>query len=74
MTQDKGSFPPWSRIPSLVEMTADAGIDYDDFIECIKQNQSVEQMANHFRVHTTTVESLQDHFFKYGISSVIGGD
>lgn len=69
-----GSFPPWSRIPSLAEMTWEAGIDFDCFIECIKEGRSIEQMAEQFKVSPVTIEALQDHFFRYGISSVMGGD
>jgi hypothetical protein len=77
MVNDKnipGSFPPWSRIPSLAEMTSEAGIDFDCFVQCIKENQPIDEMAEQFKVSQTTIESLQDHFIKYGISSVIGGD
>ncbi|NLT20396.1 MAG: helix-turn-helix domain-containing protein [Syntrophomonadaceae bacterium] len=70
----KGSYPPWSRIPSLVEMTADAGIDFDAFIAAIEKNHSLESMAKEFGISVKTVKNLQDHFFHYGISSVIGGD
>jgi hypothetical protein len=69
-----GSFPPWSRIPSLAEMTSEAGIDFDCFVQCIKENRPIEQMAEQFKVSRITIESLQDHFIKYGISSVMGGD
>lgn len=70
----QGSFPPWSRIPSLAEMTSEAGINFDCFIKSIKEGQTSEQMAEQFQVSRNTIESLQDHFFRYGISSVIGGD
>ncbi|MEN6462962.1 MAG: helix-turn-helix domain-containing protein [Syntrophomonas sp.] len=70
----KGSFPPWSRIPSLAEMTSEAGINFDCFVQCIKEDLSIEQMADKFKVSHTTIESLQDHFLRYGISSVMGGD
>ncbi|MGI5880711.1 MAG: helix-turn-helix domain-containing protein [Syntrophomonadaceae bacterium] len=70
----KGSYPPWSRIPSLVEMTADAGIDFDAFIAAIEENRSLESMATEFGISVKTAEHLQEHFFHYGISSVIGGD
>lgn len=70
----KGSFPPWSRIPSLKEMTEETGIDFDKFIDCIKENMSTLEMAGMFNVSGQTIENLKEHFYKYGISSVMGGD
>lgn len=69
-----GRYPPWSRVPSLVEMTTEAGIDYDHFIACIKDGLSEREMAVRFGVSDATIISLCDHFWHYGISSVIGGD
>lgn len=70
----QGSFPPWSRIPSLKEMTAEAGIDFDHFITCIQQGYTTGQMAQSLQISENAIMSLKEHFFKYGISSVIGGD
>ncbi len=72
--QHQGSFPPWSRIVSLPEMTREAGIDFDEFIEAIKNDLSVGEMSDKFAIETTTIEQLREHFFHYGISSVMGGD
>ncbi|HZJ84432.1 MAG TPA: helix-turn-helix domain-containing protein [Syntrophomonadaceae bacterium] len=72
--EHKGSFPPWSRIVSLSEMTREAGIDFDEFIEAIKNDLSVEEMSRKFEISTTTIKQLREHFFHYGISSVMGGD
>ncbi len=70
----KGSFPPWSRIPSLNEMTRDAGVDFDEFIACIKDDVSIQEMSQKFKVSESTINLLKEHFIHYGISSVIGGD
>lgn len=67
-------YPPWSRTVSLVEMTAEAGIDFDEFIACIKDDVSVEEMSQKFAVSPKTINILKEHFIHYGISSVIGGD
>jgi len=69
-----GRYPPWSRIPSIVEMTAEAGIDCDQFIACIKQGLSEAEMARRFGVKEETITSLARHFWQYGVGSVIGGD
>ncbi|ABI68231.1 helix-turn-helix domain-containing protein [Syntrophomonas wolfei] len=70
----QGSFPPWSRIPSLEEMSREAGVDFDELLDCIKNGKSKEEIAEEFRVSEETVESLHQHFLHYGISSVMGGD
>lgn len=69
-----GRWPPWSRIQALNEMTEEAGIDFDQFIESIKNQASITEMSEQFQVSETTIESLQNHFFHYGIGSVQGGD
>ncbi|MDD2510554.1 MAG: helix-turn-helix domain-containing protein [Syntrophomonas sp.] len=70
----KGSFPPWSRMPSLAEMSQEAGVDFDELLDCIEKGKSSQEMAEKFQVSNETVESLRQHFIHYGISSVIGGD
>lgn len=78
MPENRGNeaypYAPWSRIPSLVEMTQEAGVDFDEFIACIKDDMSVEEMAEKFQVSKSTINILKEHFMHYGISSVIGGD
>ncbi|HEX3012293.1 MAG TPA: helix-turn-helix transcriptional regulator [Syntrophomonadaceae bacterium] len=70
----QGSFPPWSRIPSLKEMTDEAGVDHDHFIALIELGYTTGQMAENLQISESTVSQLKEHFFKFGISSVIGGD
>jgi hypothetical protein len=70
----KGSFPPWSRIPGINEMCGDAGVDFDSFIEDIKIGTSLTDMASKYKVSIDTISLLQEHFMKYGLSSVMGGD
>lgn len=76
MTYDngKGSFPPWSRIPGLNEMCEEAGVDFDNFIEDIKNGTRLEDMVAKYGVNMDTISLLQEHFIKYGLSSVMGGD
>ncbi len=69
-----GSFPPWSRTVSLPEMTSELGIDFDEFIDAIKNDLSITEMSDKFAVSEATLEQLREHFFHYGISSVMGGD
>lgn len=72
--ENKGSYPPWSRTVSLTEMTKEAGVDFDEFIACIKDDFSIDEMAQKFEVSESTINILKEHFIHYGISSVIGGD
>lgn len=69
-----GRWPPWSRIQGLNEMTEEAGVDFDQFMESIKNQDSISAMADRFQVSQAAIESLQDHFYRYGIGSVQGGD
>ncbi|HZK42771.1 MAG TPA: helix-turn-helix domain-containing protein [Syntrophomonadaceae bacterium] len=72
--ENKGSHPPWSRTVSLAEMTKEVGIDFDDFIASIKDDVTIEEMSRKYDVSEPTINQLREHFFHYGISSVIGGD
>lgn len=71
---DKGSFPPWSRIPSIIEMSAEIGVDHDRFIEFIQEGKSPDFIAAEMEITVETVRALYDHFMRYGIGSVMGGD
>ncbi len=72
--EDNRVFPPWSRTESLNEMTAEAGIDFDEFIACLKDDITTREMAERFAVSEKTIHLLKEHFIHYGISSVMGGD
>lgn len=67
-------FPPWSRIPSLEEMSREAGIDFDQLLEAFKEDLSVAAIAQRFAVDEETAACLRDHFQHYGVASVMGGD
>jgi len=72
--ENTGRFPPWSRIQNLEEMANEAGVDFKEFINSLEAQESVKQMASKFEVKEETIISLTDQFFKYGVSSVMGGD
>ncbi|HBQ24819.1 MAG TPA: hypothetical protein DD791_00365 [Syntrophomonas sp.] len=69
-----GSFPPWSRIPGLNEMCEEAGVDFDSFIEDLKIGANLDDMVSKYGISMETISLLQEHFMKYGLSSVMGGD
>lgn len=66
--------PPWSAGESLTEMTAAAGIDFDEFVACMREDYSMDELVQRFNVSEATIKCLQDQFITRGISSVIGGD
>lgn len=70
----KGSYPPWSRIPSLQEMSREAGVDFDQLLQSFQEELSIKELAARFEVAEETMICLHDHFLHYGISSVMGGD
>lgn len=74
MTGHGGSFPPWSRMDDLAKITKEAGIDFDQFIACLKEGEDSEKMAAKFKVSSKTIELLKEHFFRYGVNSTMGGD
>lgn len=69
-----GSFPPWSRIQSLQDMCLKAGVGQDRLIAAIEAGLSVEEAAQQLGAKDETVACLYEHFNKYGLGSVMGGD
>ncbi len=72
--EKKGSFPPWSRVPSLEEMTREAGIDPVEFLQNIQAGCDNQKLADKFKVSPETIECLYNHFLHYGVGSIMGGD
>jgi hypothetical protein len=65
---------PWSVQPNLKEMTEDVGINFDLFIDSLKNNKNDMEIANEFNVSEKAINSLRLHFEKYGLQSIIGQD
>lgn len=74
MAEDFRSRAPWSSQPSLKEMTLDVGVDFDRFIEGLKNNRSDMEMAGELGVSPKTITHLRSHFERYGIQSIEGQD
>ena len=49
-------------------------IDFDDLVEAIEEDLNPEQIAARLLISEELAVNLKDHFYKYGISSVMGGD
>lgn len=69
-----GRWAPWSRIPSLQEMTGELGIDFDEFIAMLKETDDARTLASRFGISEELAGNLVDHFYRYGVSSVMEGD
>ncbi len=72
--ENKGPFPPWTRLPSFEEIAGEAGINGVEFLQYIQAGCDVEELAGKFMVSPETVKSLYNHFLQYGVGSVMGGD
>lgn len=65
---------PWSSEPSLKEMTREVGVDFDRFIEGIKDDKNDSEMAQELNVSEELIYHLKDHFYTHGVHSVVGQD
>lgn len=65
---------PWGLGPSLKEKTDELGIDFDSFIEAIKDNKDLTAMAEKFNVSEEIIAGLKEHFERLGIQSIVGQD
>ena len=72
--QSDGHGPPWGWQPSLEHMAREAGVDFNRFLELVKQQVAEDQMAAVLRVSPQTIRSLKDHFMSFGVDSVQGQD
>jgi len=65
---------PWSTEPSLKTKTEEVGIDFDLFIDALKNDKSDMEMAGEFGVSEKVIKHLREHFFTHGIGSIMGQD
>ncbi|OPY58216.1 MAG: hypothetical protein A4E55_01111 [Pelotomaculum sp. PtaU1.Bin035] len=70
----KQSQVPWSSEPSLKEMTYEVGVDFDRFIDGLKEDKTDAEMAKEFDVSEKLVYYLREHFYTRGIGSIMGQD
>ena len=65
---------PWSAGPSLKQKTDELGVDFDVFIDGLKNNRTDMEMAREFGVSEKAVGHLRDHFMTRGLGSIMGQD
>ena len=63
---------PWSSGPSL-EITREVGVDFDRFIEGLKEDASDSEMAEDL-MSEELIYHLRDHFYTHGVHSIVGQD
>ncbi|NLB18168.1 MAG: helix-turn-helix domain-containing protein [Syntrophomonadaceae bacterium] len=61
-------------MPSMREMATELGIDYDELIESFSEDRTPQEMATKFDISNEMAANLKEHYYKFGISSVMGGD
>lgn len=55
--------PPWGKEPSMKIVCEDLGVDYNQFINALKEDKSDINMANELGVKKEVVESLRKRFY-----------
>lgn len=74
MEESLRSRVPWSTGPSLKQMTDELGVDFDSFIERLKNDRSDMEMAEEFGVSEKAISHLRKHFMTHGVGSIMGQD
>lgn len=65
---------PWSTEPSLKQKTDELGINFDRFIEGIRDDRADAEMADELGISEKAVKHLRDHFMTHGVGSIMGQD
>lgn len=73
-SQFSTSGAPWGLEPSLEARCEEVGIDFDDFIEGLKNNKTDAELSSQFDVTETTISSLREFFVHNGIDTTVGQD
>ncbi|MCF8012368.1 MAG: helix-turn-helix domain-containing protein [Clostridiales bacterium] len=74
MRKSTRSRVPWSAEPSLERMTEEIGVNFNEFVDAVKNKKSDAEMANEFNVSEKTITNLREHFMHKGVGSIMGQD
>jgi DNA-binding CsgD family transcriptional regulator len=55
-------------------MVEDVGIDFDTFLDQLKDGKTDEEIAVQAGVSPKVISQFREHFEKYGIDSIMGQD
>lgn len=55
-------------------MAEEVMVDFDELVVAIGEDLSPQQMAARFEISEELAGNLKEHFYKYGVGSVMGGD
>lgn len=58
----------------MKEMAEEVGVDFDDLIDAIAEDLSPQDISQRFEISEELAGDFREHFLKYGIGSVMGGD
>lgn len=72
--QPDGHGPPWGWQPSLEYMAREAGVDFNRFLELVKEQVPDDQISAMLGVSPRVVRSLKEYFAGFGLDSVQGQD
>ena len=70
--QPDGHGPPWGWQPSLEYMAREAGVDFNRFMDLVREQATDEKMSAILGVSPRIVRSLKEHFASFGLDSVHG--
>ncbi len=71
---EENSHVPWSRQPSLQSLSQDLGVDYEQLLAGLQENQTDSQLAAKLQCSVLAVQNLREYFEHYGLDSVEGQD
>jgi hypothetical protein len=74
VAEEYRSRAPWRLEPSLKQKTREVDIDFDMFIAGIAAKRSDAEIAADFGVPVKIITHLRQHFFQFGIHSIVGQD
>jgi hypothetical protein len=72
--QPDGHGPPWGWQLSLEYIARVAGVDFNQFLELIKEQATDDKMSAILGVSPRTIRNLREHFAEFGLDSVQGQD
>lgn len=62
--------PPWGKEPSMKIVCEEAGVNFNQFVNALKDEKSDMEVANEFGVDKETIKSLKKRF--YEVESITG--
>lgn len=74
MSNDSWARVPWNAGLSLKDVAQDLNINYNDFIDQLKENKNDKDIADNLKVAEEIVYHLRQQFERFGLDSIQGQD